>query len=47
MPQPTLSKALRDAVGRPGSADSMVGIASFKNAAMIGYLVRAGGRPGP
>jgi glucosylglycerate synthase len=36
-----LPEPLRDAVGRLGSADIMVGIPSFKNAATIGYVVRA------
>ena len=36
-----LPPALRDAVARLGSADIMVGIPSFKNAATIGYVVRA------
>ncbi|MDP8905176.1 MAG: glycosyl transferase family 2 [Chloroflexota bacterium] len=36
-----LPESLRDAVGRLGSADIMVGIPSFKNAATIGYVVRA------
>src|SRR3954466_13193586 len=36
-----LPPALREAVGRLGSADIMVGIPSYKNAATIGYVVRA------
>jgi hypothetical protein len=41
MPAPALPKAIRDEVARLGSADIMVGIPSFKNAATIGYVVRA------
>src|SRR6188472_1070385 len=41
MATPELPPALRDAVSRLGSADIMVGIPSFKNAATIGYVVRA------
>ncbi|HWH23529.1 MAG TPA: glycosyl transferase family 2 [Candidatus Limnocylindria bacterium] len=41
MPRPALPEALRDEVERLGSADIMVGIPSFKNAATIGYVVRA------
>jgi hypothetical protein len=41
MPEPSLPKALRDEVERLGKADIMVGIPSFKNAATIGYVVRA------
>jgi glucosylglycerate synthase len=42
MPQPTvLSPAVREEIARLGSADIMVGIPSFKNAATIGYVVRA------
>jgi len=41
MPDATLPKALRDEVERLGKADIMVGIPSFKNAATIGYVVRA------
>ena len=41
MPQPALPEALRDEVARLGSADIMVGIPSFKNAATIGYVTRA------
>ena len=41
MPQATLPKALRDEVDALGRADIMVGIPSFKNAATIGYVVRA------
>ncbi|HVQ23124.1 MAG TPA: hypothetical protein VMT36_07600, partial [Candidatus Saccharimonadia bacterium] len=36
-----LPKALRDEIGRLGSADIMVGIPSFRNAATIGHVVRA------
>jgi glucosylglycerate synthase len=36
-----LPEALRDEVARLGSADIMVGIPSFKNAATIGYVARA------
>jgi hypothetical protein len=36
-----LPPALREAVARLGRADIMVGIPSFKNAATIGYVVRA------
>src|SRR6187455_352075 len=41
MPAGALPKAIRDEVARLGSADIMVGIPSFKNAATIGYVVRA------
>lgn len=41
MPTPTLPAALRTEVERLGNADVMVGIPSFKNAATIGYVVRA------
>ncbi|HET7677876.1 MAG TPA: hypothetical protein VFK38_08465 [Candidatus Limnocylindrales bacterium] len=41
MPDPSLPSALRDEVERLGKADIMVGIPSFKNAATIGYVVRA------
>ena len=41
MPAAALPKAIRDEVARLGSADIMVGIPSFKNAATIGYVVRA------
>ena len=41
MPDSALPEALRDEVARLGSADIMVGIPSFKNAATIGYVVRA------
>ncbi|MGI8929549.1 MAG: glycosyltransferase [Candidatus Limnocylindrales bacterium] len=41
MPVSALPPALRDAVADLGSADIMVGIPSFKNAATIGYVVRA------
>src|SRR4029078_13288669 len=36
-----LSPAVRDEIARLGKADIMVGIPSFKNAATIGYVVRA------
>ena len=41
MPQTTLTPAIRDEIARLGRADIMVGIPSFKNAATIGYVVRA------
>jgi glucosylglycerate synthase len=41
MPSTALSSALRDEVAKLGSADIMVGIPSFKNAATIGYVARA------
>jgi len=41
MPVSALPQALRDEVAKLGSADIMVGIPSFKNAATIGYVVRA------
>ena len=41
MARATLPKALRVEVERLGKADIMVGIPSFKNAATIGYVVRA------
>ncbi len=41
MPESALPKAIRDEVARLGSADIMVGIPSFKNAATIGYVARA------
>jgi len=41
MPSTTLPDALRDEVAKLGSADIMVGIPSFKNAATIGYVARA------
>ena len=41
MPQTALTPAIRDVIGRLGRADIMVGIPSFKNAATIGYVVRA------
>ena len=37
----TLPPAIREAIDRLGKADIMVGIPSFKNAATIGYVVRA------
>jgi len=36
-----LTPAVRDEIARLGRADIMVGIPSFKNAATIGYVVRA------
>ena len=36
-----LTPAIRDEIARLGRADIMVGIPSFKNAATIGYVVRA------
>ncbi len=41
MPQTVLTQAIRDEIARLGKADIMVGIPSFKNAATIGYVVRA------
>ncbi|HVM29304.1 MAG TPA: hypothetical protein VM305_00840 [Candidatus Limnocylindrales bacterium] len=41
MPTNALPSALRDEVAALGSADIMVGIPSFKNAATIGYVARA------
>jgi glucosylglycerate synthase len=41
MPKPALPEALRDEIAKLGSADIMVGIPSFKNAATIGYVARA------
>ncbi len=41
MPQTVLTPAVREQVARLGRADIMVGIPSFKNAATIGYVVRA------
>ncbi|CAN5646272.1 glycosyltransferase [soil metagenome] len=41
MPAPALTPAVRDQITRLGKADIMVGIPSFKNAATIGYVVRA------
>ena len=41
MPQTVLTPAIREQVARLGKADIMVGIPSFKNAATIGYVVRA------
>ena len=41
MPQSSLPEAIRGEIGRLGQADIMVGIPSFKNAATIGYVVRA------
>ncbi len=41
MPQTALTPAIRDEIARLGKADIMVGIPSFKNAATIGYVVRA------
>lgn len=41
VPATTLTPAIRDEVERLGRADIMVGIPSYKNAATIGYVVRA------
>jgi hypothetical protein len=41
VPQTVLTPAIREQVARLGRADIMVGIPSFKNAATIGYVVRA------
>jgi hypothetical protein len=41
MPATTLTPAIREEIARLGHADIMVGIPSFKNAATIGYVVRA------
>jgi hypothetical protein len=41
MPAHGLTPAIRDEIARLGHADIMVGIPSFKNAATIGYVVRA------
>ncbi len=41
VPSTTLTPAIREEIGRLGRADIMVGIPSFKNAATIGYVVRA------
>ena len=41
MPATALTPAIRDEIERLGRADIMVGIPSFKNAATIGYVVRA------
>lgn len=41
MPDSVLTPAIRDEIARLGRADIMVGIPSFKNAATIGYVVRA------
>ena len=41
MPTPALTPAIRDQIANLGHADIMVGIPSFKNAATIGYVVRA------
>jgi hypothetical protein len=41
VPPTTLTPAIRDEITRLGRADIMVGIPSFKNAATIGYVVRA------
>src|SRR6058998_1283743 len=41
MPATSLTPAIRDEISRLGHADIMVGIPSFKNAATIGYVVRA------
>jgi len=41
VPSTTLTPAIREEIARLGRADIMVGIPSFKNAATIGYVVRA------
>ena len=41
MPVPVLTPAIREEIDRLERADIMVGIPSFKNAATIGYVVRA------
>ena len=41
MPEPALTPDIRAQIARLGKADIMVGIPSFKNAATIGYVVRA------
>ncbi|HEX5590164.1 MAG TPA: hypothetical protein VFX65_07745 [Candidatus Limnocylindrales bacterium] len=41
MPETVLTPAIREEIARLGRADIMVGIPSFKNAATIGYVVRA------
>jgi hypothetical protein len=41
VPASSLTPAIRDEIARLGRADIMVGIPSFKNAATIGYVVRA------
>src|SRR4026209_2412339 len=41
MPETARTPAVRDQIARLGQADIMVGIPSFKNAATIGYVVRA------
>jgi len=41
VPAQGLTPAIRDEIARLGHADIMVGIPSFKNAATIGYVVRA------
>jgi len=41
VPETVLTPAIRDEIARLGRADIMVGIPSFRNAATIGYVVRA------
>ena len=41
MPETVLTPAIRDEIARLERADIMVGVPSFKNAATIGYVVRA------
>jgi hypothetical protein len=41
VPETTLTPAIREEIARLGRADIMVGIPSFKNAATIGYVVKA------
>jgi len=41
VPGSILNQAIREEIARLDRADIMVGIPSFKNAATIGYVVRA------
>ena len=41
VPQSALTPAIREEIARVGSADIMVGIPSYRNAATIGHVVRA------
>ena len=41
MPETVLTPTVRDQIARLGNADIMVGIPSYRNAATIGYVVRA------
>ena len=45
MPATVLTPTIREEIERLGRADIMVGIPSFKNAATIGYVVRAAQTP--